>query len=231
MANNVRNQSDTHNESELELMRWEDDGGTPASEPLPGKPAVWLPARNRLEVMLLALVVIGAHLLPFSGALGCPLFAADGCRSIAVLFSFLAAFMLTMRVVFQENDRIGRLIATTRVPRLWVIEAIGAAVVLAWLSPIYAVAHGVADASVAALGVAISILASLVVSKPATRLSLGHDLASVFVVLFAFAWCHALPHFRGTPHGEEFLGAVTIGSCSLHSLRTVIEVVAKFRAK
>lgn len=222
-------------EMALELMRWEDDGGGVAREAEPDtpsvKPVVTSDRSNRLEMSLVAAMVVVVHLLPFSGALGCPLFAAAGCRSIAVLFSFLAAFMLTMRVVFHDNERLAQLITKARARRLWVPEAIGAAVLLAWLSPIYVVAHGMAEVSVAALGVGISILGSVVVSKPTTRWSIGHDLATVFVVLFALGWCHTLPHFQGTPHGQEFLGAVTIGSSSLHSLRTMIEAVAKSRSK
>lgn len=218
-------------EIEDALMRWADDGGLPAREPEPHALRAKLPKARILEASILMLAVIGVHLIPFCGALGCPLFATESCGKIAVLFSFLSAFMLTDRVLFHHNRTITELIAKTRSPRTLMIEAIGAVVVLAWLSPVYVAIHGMADVSIAALGVMISLLASAVVSDPQTRLSVDNELASVLVVLFAFAWAHTLPHFIIYPHGEEFLGAVTVGSSSLHSLRSVIEVVARSRPR
>jgi hypothetical protein len=212
-------------------MRWEDDGAPPRRAPEQSEPRAKPPKTRILEASILMLAVIGVHVLPFCGALGCPLFATESCAKIAVLFSFLSAFMLTDRVFFHHNKTIAKLIARTRPLRTLVIEVIGGVVVLAWLSPVYMAAHGMADVSIAALGVMISLLASAVVSDPPTRMSVGHDLGSVLVVLFAFAWTHTLPHFIIPPHGEEFLGAVTIGSSSLHSLRTVIEVVARCRSR
>jgi hypothetical protein len=210
------------------LMRWEDDGGAPVPE---NNQQDFKPARSHIEMIIVALAVIIAHFLPFAGVIGCPLFASNGCESIAVVFSFLAAFMLTVRVLFQDNDRIRKLIITNPVARMWGIEAIGAAVLVAWVAPCYAAMHGMAEASIAALGIGISILASAIVSKPTSWLHLGHDLASVLVVMFAFAWSLTVPHFSSTPHGEEFLAAVAIGSSSLHSFRTAIEVAAKCLAK
>ncbi|HEY0560597.1 MAG TPA: hypothetical protein VGD03_09965, partial [Frankiaceae bacterium] len=101
------------------------------------------------------------------------------------------------------------------------------AIVVAWLAPLYAVVHGLAEVSIAAMGIAISILASAAVSKPTTWLSVGHDATSALVVGFAFAWTHLVPHFAGNLHGEEFLAAVAIGSSSMHSLRTLIETAAE----
>ncbi len=215
-------------DTELDIMRWEDDGGAIHSEVLPVKrTGAQLKDHNSWEMWLVVFIVVGTHLLPFSGALGCPLFAADSYRSIEVLFALLAAFMLTMRV-FQINGHLTQMLWNARKHRLWALEAIGAAVLLAWLAPIYAAAH--AEASVAAMGVGVSVLGSVVVTNPTVRLNVGHDLATVFVVIIAVAWCHALPCFR-TGNGEDFLGAVTIGSSSLHSLWTMIEMVAKARAK
>jgi N12 class adenine-specific DNA methylase len=59
----------------------------------------------------------------------------------------------------------GKFLVARGVPPMCLVEAISATIVLAWLAPFYVAFHGIADASIAALGVFIAILA-IVVSKP-----------------------------------------------------------------
>jgi len=53
------------------------------------RPARCQSASNPLEVILVVLAVAVAHLLPFAGVVGCPLFASDGCETIAWCSRFL----------------------------------------------------------------------------------------------------------------------------------------------
>ena len=195
------------------------DGG--ATAPPTQTAAVKPESKTRWQLVLVLLAVITAHLLPFSGAVGCRFFAENGYKPITIVFSFLTAFILTTRVLFEDNVVIHGGIFNGRKVRIWLIQLIGAAVLLAWLVPLYDVAHGVAEASIAAIGIAISIMASAVVTKPTSWLHLGHDLASVLVIVFAFAWSIAMPR------GDELVGVIAIGSSSLHSLRTVADTAAR----
>lgn len=213
--------------------QWENEGGRVWPEPdEPSEPAAAPPSRTlvRIEGVVLTSAVAVAHLAPMTGAFGFQHFASHGCSAIALLFNMLAAFMLTTRVLFRDNVRLGQQLHQPGGSRMVMIEAIGAALVLAWLAPFYNLFHGMADASIAALGVTVSLLVSAAVNK-SSRMAICHDLASAAVVVFAFIWVQALPHFRHSTHGEEFLGAVTIGSSSFHSLRTVIEMLAKWRGR
>jgi hypothetical protein len=203
-------------------------------EKVKGEPQLPSGARARgsmyIEVFLLSMVVVAVHLLPFSGVIGWRLFAGSGSGRIAALFSFLAAFLLTVRVFFHYNVLIEEAGARPS-RRTWMVEVVGAVVFLAWLAPVYAVTHAIAEASIASLGICVSILISAVVSRrPGADSHFLHDVASVVVVAFAFGWCYCIPSISGS-RGEDFLGAVAIGSSSFHSWRTVLEAVSRSRGR
>lgn len=132
--------------------------------------------------------------------------------------------MLTIRVYFKDNDKIGKSLQQSRRMPMWMIEMVGAAVLLAWMAPVWAVAHGMAEVSIASLGIAISIVISTFVNTPEGRWSFLHDVASVAVMGVAWAYTHYIPSVFASTHGE-FVAAVAIGSSSLHSLRTMAEAL------
>jgi hypothetical protein len=181
--------------------------------------------RPLLATLLVVVAVVLVHLIPLCGLLGVQCFCDHFWESTTLAFCFFSAFTLTVRVLFLENRRIHRLLEKLTIGRIIVIQVIGAAVAIAWLAPIYAVAHGIAEMSVAAIGVVVSILMSTIVKGGISRQSLLHDIAPVLTILFGMIWSsNALGHAQNT---SELLMAVTVGASSVHGWGTVVDYIAK----
>ena len=200
--------------------------------PLPETP-VKLPnddssRRKKVELGLVGSGIAVAHVAPFSGALGFPLFAHNGCHAIAECFGFLAAYLLTVRVLCHQNITIDAKIGTAQRPRVLIIEAIGAAVLLAWLVPWLAVLHVAAEILISALGVTISILVSAAVSNTKSRLRLEYELANVAVLILGILWTYAIPPLQ--ENADIFLTAFTVGTSSFYSFSVLLETMSNFEA-